>query len=246
MRLCFLHQSIARSSLRGGWRGLVGLLLIYLLLVGLASCSTARERYQAKPVRSLLKYRDSEASKLLKRTHRSGNLYINFRSTLEVDAVLMDRQLRQLIVNRYAEKFLLSERQAKVLQVEQESAFDNSIEMLVFVYEGANNLTDLTRSDAPWRILLRDDEGSLHPPSQVLRLRKHHPQYQLLEHNFAVVDRWTQAYRIKFPKLAKGILAQKVGKQPMQLIFTGIKGSVILHWQDPSLFYRLDVPAPSA
>ncbi len=225
---------------------LVNMGVLYLLAVtiagtiGTTGCSTARKRYKANTVRSLLKYRDNETARLFKRTHRSGNLYINFRPALELDAVFMDRRLREVTVKRYVDNFLLSKKQSDVLHAEQVKAFDNIIEMLVFVYEGNNKRSNLTNDDSPWRILLRDDDGRLHPPTEIKQLKKNSSQYQLLEKNFTVLDRWTQVYQITFTKLAKGVLSQQLGDQPFELIFTGIKGSVTLSWKDLSLFYRLD------
>ena len=47
-----------------------------------------------------------------------------------------------------------------------------------------------------------------------------------------------EVYQITFPKLAKGVLQEKIGDRPFQLVVTSLLGKVELIWKDVSFFYK--------
>lgn len=203
-----------------------------------AACSTAQLRESPSSIVGVLRFRDARAAALFRDTHRAGNLYQDFRPVMSVDAVPMDRRYRELYLEMLKERYLMPEAQLAPLRAEQEEAFDNHFELIVLIYGGSNEPVPLERPHSVWRVLLRDDDGHLLPPSWIEKVRTDSPVHQYLNLYFYGLDRWTQLYRIRFPKLAKAVLGQAPGREPVQLIVTGVAGTVVLSWDDPALFYR--------
>lgn len=210
-----------------------------LCMLSIAACSTARQRSAENHLRSLLHYRDDQSATLFHGNYRSGNLYLNFRPALIVDAIVLDRRYRARFAGLMRERMLVDAPGERKLLAELDAAFDEHVELLVFVYEGVYPPSALTKPESRWRILLQDDEGDHIPPSTVHKLSPQDPHYQYIEDHFIGLDRWVRAYRLIFPKLPKGRLGRASGEHPFVLIFTGIKGIVRLQWDDMSLFYRL-------
>ncbi len=214
-----------------------GLVLAGVLAAGLAGCSTARQREAPVGPTSLLRFRDPAIHDYLRHAYRTGNLYLDFRPALVVDAIVQDRQYRALWVRTLKEQFLLSEAEVSRLQAEQAQEFANHIDILVFTYEGTNEPSPLHKENSLWRLLLRDDDGQLQAPLAIERIRPGAPTYVYLEKYFFGLDRWSQVYRVRFPKLSKGRLGRPPGDHPVELIVTGVKGTVVLQWEDPAIFY---------
>jgi hypothetical protein len=212
-----------------------------VLAVGLAAastaCSTARQRAAPEGPTSLLHYRDAQTAAYFRHVYRSGNLYVDFRPALVVDAIAQDRTYRRLYVETLRQQLLLPPSEAERLHAEQAEAFETEIAILLFTYEGTAEPSRLTRANAPWRLFLRDDDGELTAPVSIQRIAEESPAYQYIDHYFRGLDRWSRMYLVTFPKLSKARLGQPVGPHPFELVVTGIKGTVTLRWEDPALFY---------
>jgi hypothetical protein len=215
------------------WRGWLAVLVAFL-----AACSTAQQRESPTSIVGVLRFRDARAAALFRDSHRAGNLYQDFRPVMTVDALPLDLRYRELYLDMLKERYLMPEAQLAPLRAEQDQEFDNNFELVVLIYGGSNEPVPLERPNSVWRILLRDDDGHLLPPSKIEKIRADSPVYQYLNLYFYGLDRWTQLYRIRFPKLAKTVVGQAPGQEPVQLIVTGVAGTVILSWADPGLFYR--------
>ncbi len=82
-------------------------------------------------------------------------------------------------------------------------------------------------------------------PATIEKLRPESPTYQYLSLYFYGMDRWAQAFKISFPKLNKTLLGQRIGSKPLELVVTGLAGTVRLVWQDPRVFYGSPNPPSS-
>lgn len=220
------HGPIARMS------------LACLLAVLVLGCSTARERHEPANIVGSLRYRDAEAEAYFDAVFRSGNLYRNFRPVLLVDAIFKDLAYRDLFVRTLRERFLLPEPEAVRMAQAQQREFDQGFDFLLFAYGGTSTQLRLTTSDAAWRILLRDDEGTLLAPEAVTLVKPDSPTYRFVALHFEGIDRWTEVYLVRFAKLAKRIVGRAPGEHPVELIVTGIPGTITLRWADPAPFYR--------
>ena len=213
-----------------------GLLLCAALAAG---CTTSRKRESPVGLGSLLQFRDAETYAYFQHVYRSGNLYLDFRPALVVDAIVKDRQYRALYVQMLKAQFLLPDAEVERLQAEQERHFETRVDILLFTYEGTNRPSRLAKKDAPWRILLRDDDGQLLTPASITKIKETSTTFLYIDKYFSGLDRWSQVYEVRFPKLSKARLGQPIGRRPFELILTGVKGTVTLKWEDPRIFYRL-------
>ncbi len=216
------------------------------LVALVAGCTTAQERTSPTSLLGTLRYRDARAAEAFQNTHRAGNLYQDFRPVMVVDAVPMDLHYRQLYLDMLKERFLLPEADMAPLQAASDKEFDNSIELVVLVYGGSNVPVPLEKANALWRVLLKDDDGQLLTPSQVEKIKQDSPVYQYVNLYFYGLDRWSQLYRIRFPKLAKTLVGTPIGKNPIELVVTGVEGTVVLQWKDTRTFYREAARAAAA
>lgn len=222
---------------RGGIRALAWFAAVLAAVALLAGCSTARRRDQPVGLTSLLHYRDPATHRYFADTYRTGNLYLDFRPALVVDAIVEDETYRRQYVEMVRERYLLSGDAAAKLAAEQRRQFETSIDVLVFIYEGTNHPTKLTGNDPLWRLFLRDDDGQLLTPQEIVRVPDGSPTYAYLQKYFYGLDRWSQVYRVRFPKLSKGVLGQPVGPHPVQLIVTSVRGTVTLQWENAGILY---------
>lgn len=221
-----------------------GALLLALLAV--AACSTARQREQPVGAGALLQYRDPATAQLFRESYRTGSLYVEFRPALLVDAIAQDRPYRARYLEMLRTRLMLPDAELARVREEQEREFTTQFSLLVMVYEGTNRPAELTRSDATWRLFLRDDDGGLHAPSAIHRIPDDHPTYLYVNQYFQGLDRWSRMYRVDFPKLTKEVIGQPVGPHPIELVVTGVRGTVTLRWGDAGRFYAPATPATPA
>ena len=234
-----MSENTTKQGGQGTRRGPVARTLLLCLLAGLLlGCSTARERHEPGSIVGSLRYRNGDAEAYFDAVFRSGNLYRDFRPVLLVDAIFQDLAYRDLFVRTLQERLLLSEPEAGRMLQAQQREFDQGFDFLLFAYGGNNTQLRLTTSDAAWHILLRDDEGTLLSPQAVTLVKPESPTYRFVESHFEGIDRWTEVYLVRFAKLAKRIIGREPGARPIELIVTGIPGSVTLRWADPAPFYR--------
>lgn len=226
------------------WRIALGALA--LLIAAGAGCSSARTRESPSNIIGNLRYRDSETEARFSRTYRSGSLYQDFRTVLLVDSIAMDLEYRQGYVAMMHKTYLLSDNDTAGMLQEQEQDFGSTFSFLVFLFGGTNRPIPLGEQISPWKVMLQDDDGQLVTPVTIERLRPENPTYQYLSVYFYGLDRWSQAFKVSFPKLNKTLLRQPLGNKPIELIVMGLPGRVRLVWQDPRVFYGAPEAAPAA
>jgi hypothetical protein len=230
------HRAGPRAP--AGARALGWALATGLLACALLACTSAQERTSPTNIVGALRFRNARAAELFANTHRAGNLYQDFRPVLVVDAVPMDLQYRRLYLATLQEHYLLPDAELAPLKAESDKEFDNGIDMIVLVYGGTNDPVPLEKPNAVWRILLRDDDGEVLAPSKTEKIRTDSTVYQYINQYFYGLDRWSQLFRVRFPKLEKSLVGKKVGPNAVQLLVTGVSGTVVLSWADTSIFYR--------
>ena len=247
------HNPVKSTTGSAGYRralrcvaGRMALGAFALLIAVGAGCSTARNRESPSNIVGNLRFRDSDTEARFSRTYRSGSLYQDFRTALLVDAIAMDLEYRRGYVSMMRKTYLLSDGDTAAMWKQQEQDFDSSMALLVFVYGGDNRPVPLGEQVSPWKVLLQDDDGQLLTPGTIERLRPENSTFQYLSLYFYGLDRWSQAFKISFPKLNKVVLRQAVGKKPIELVVTGLPGTVRLVWQDPRVFYGPTEGVPAA
>ncbi|MBI3993971.1 MAG: hypothetical protein HY342_11910, partial [Candidatus Lambdaproteobacteria bacterium] len=187
-----------------------------LALLG-AGCSTARQRDEPQNLIGNLRFRNAEAQTYFDQVYRSGNLYLDFRPVLVVDAIFKDQSFRRLYVSELQARYLLAPRDVDTLTEQNRQAFAHGMEFILFAYTGAKRDVRLNQGDAPWRIMLRDDDGQVLTPSSIRRMDANGPDFIYIDKYFYGVDRWSEGYLVTFPKLDKRLLGQAPGTGPMTL-----------------------------
>jgi hypothetical protein len=225
-------------------RLVLSLLAAGLLLTG---CTTARQRDDPANLLGNLRFRSEETFDFFHAVYRSGNLYRNFRPVMVVDTIYEDQRYRELFLRTLREQFLIPQEAVARMRGEQAEAYRNRMDFLLFVYGGTNERVDLHKAESRWKVFLRDDDGQLIAPTRLERVGEKNTVFTFLEQYFVGLDRWSEVVSVSFPKLDKALLGQEPGPHPVQLIVTGIPGTVTLTWEDPSLFYaapREDAETP--
>ena len=217
--------------------------LAMLIALGVG-CSTARRRSEPTNLVANLRFHDAATERRFARSYRSASLYEDFRTVLLADAIAMDPSYRRGFVQMVSKSYLLSDADAQAMEREQQAEFASNMSLLVFLYGGNNRPIPLGQAESPWRVLLQDDDGQILAPAAIERLRPDSPTYRYLSMYFDGLDRWSQAFKISFPKMDKVTLGLPTGKQPITLIVTGLAGTARMVWSDPSVFYG--APAPAA
>jgi hypothetical protein len=212
--------------------------LVLGIVALVAACTTARERDDPSSIRGSLRFRSAETEEHFRDSYRSGNLYLDFRPVMVADAIFQDERFRALFLKTMRDRYLLDENNlAKMVRDEQER-FDGSFEFLVFLYGGSNVPVRLNAESANWRLLLRDDDGDVLQPISMHELRENSPTYRYIQGYFSGLDRWSQLYIVRFPKLEKAVAGQRLGKRPFELLVTGVEGTITMRWDKPGQFYR--------
>ena len=219
-------------------RSMVIGVMIALLVLAMVGCSTARNRDEPSGPMSLLRFRNAEIASHLSGSYRTGSLYLDFRPVLIVDALLEDSRFYEHYLQSLTTHYFLTPEEAQRKKSEFEQRFETEVVFLVFIYEGSNDRSRLTpQEEALWRLMLKDDDGALRTPLEIGRIKPDSIEYAYLSKNFDGLDRWSQVYRVSFPKLSKGKMKLALGEHPFELIITGVKGTVLLRWPDTSTFY---------
>jgi len=218
-------------------------LLVTLLAAVLVTqgCSSARNRDEPGAM-SLLSFRDSATADYLSGSYRTGSLYLDFRPALIVDAILEDARYQAHYLQSLGTHYMLPPDDLNRMRSEFEERFATQVNLLVFLYEGRNDRSRLTpQEEALWRLMLRDDDGTLRTPLTIARIKEDSVNYAYLSKYFDGLDRWSHVYRVSFAKLSKGTLKLKLGENPFELIITGVKGTVVLRWPDVNRFYASEI-----
>jgi len=248
------HQARPRR-LKNPWRApsprscalaLAGLLSALALV---AACTSARERGNPSTISGVLRFRSAETEDHFRDSYRSGNLYLDFRPVMIADAIFQDEHYRALFLQTMRDRYLVpGENLERMVQDEQER-FDGYFEFLVFLYGGSNTPIRLNAQSANWRLLMRDDDGDLLQPVSVREIGADSHAYRYIQGYFSGLDRWSQLYIVRFPKLEKAVTGKSFGKHPFELLVTGMEGTITMRWENPGLFYRgangIQIPPPS-
>jgi hypothetical protein len=218
--------------------GALALALILSALALVAACTTARERDNPSGISGVLRFRNAETEEHFRASYRSGNLYLDFRPVMIADAIFQDERYRALYLKTMRDRYMVpGENLERMIQDEQER-FDGYFEFLVFLYGGSNTPIRLNAKTANWRLLMRDDDGDLLQPVYVHEIRDDSHEYRYIQGYFSGLDRWSQLYIVRFPKLEKAVAGQPVGKHPFELLVTGMEGTITMRWENPNQFYR--------
>jgi hypothetical protein len=225
---------------------MLGVVLAGLALV--AACTTARERADPGNISGVLRFRNAETQEHFHDSYRSGNLYLDFRPVMLADAIFEDERYRALFLKTIRDRYLLAGGNLEKMIQDEREHFDGYFEFLVFLYGGSNAPVRLNADAANWRVLLRDDDGDLLQPISMHEIRENSPTYRYIEGYFSGLDRWSQLYIVRFPKLEKSVAGQPLGKHPFELLVTGVEGTITMRWDKASQFYRgpagIQVEAP--
>jgi hypothetical protein len=150
----------------------------------------------------------------------------------------MDMQYRRDYVAMIGQRYMLSPGDTAAMLDEQERDFSSSMSLLLFLYGGNNRPIPLGDVTSQWKVLLVDDDGQTLIPDKIERLRPENPTYLYLGLYFYGLDRWSQAFKVSFPKLDKVTIGQPIGKKPVTLIITGLAGTARMVWPDAGIYYR--------
>ncbi len=249
----FSHNPVKSTTGNAGSRparlraaGWMALGALALLIASGAGCSSARTRESPSNIIGNLRFRDSDTEARFSRTYRSGSLYQDFRTVLLVDSIAMDMEYRRGYVAMMRKTYLLSDSDSATMMIEQDKDFGSNFSLLVFLYGGSNRPIPLGEQTSPWKVLLQDDDGQFLTPVTIERLRPENATYQYLSLYFYGLDRWSQAFKVSFAKLDKTLLHQTIGSKPIELIVTGLAGTVRLVWKDARVFYARPEAGPAA
>ena len=213
--------------------------LVILILFPLFGCTSARKRDQQNNLYQVLKARDYQTIEYFDQRYRSGNIYLDYGTALTLDVIFKDLDYRKKFLAEVSKFYYLAPKsQLKIWQEEQEN-YQNNFEFLLFVYGGNNRKLNLQKKSSEWKIFLKDDEGDLIRPGYIKKLKKDEREILFLGKYFYQLDRWSEVYRVKFPKLDK---SQEKSNSPMTLIISGIRGKSSLIWKDSSIFYQHEKP----
>lgn len=211
------------------------LISISVLLTLIFGCTTARQRSEEQNLYHVLKFKSSETEQFLDRQYRSGNIYLDYGTVLIVDAIYKDLSYRKRYYEEFSEVYYLEDTAKKELWKKNIEEYQNYYEFLVFIYSGGNDNVDFGNSKSQWQAFLKDDDGDILRPGEIHKLRRDVKEMVYLDKYFYPLDRWTEAYRIRFPRYN----AKQVKKDfPFQLVFSGIQGKTVMSWEDSSLFYQ--------
>lgn len=222
-------------------RRIAAVLVAGAVLAGLlatAGCSTAKRREEPSNIVGALRFRGEETREHFLHNYRSGNLYHEFRPVMVADAIFQDERYRALFLDTLRQRYLLAEDDVAPMVREQQENFDSYFEFLVFLYGGSNVPIRLNAPDSNWRLLMRDDDGDVIAPVSMQGIKVDSATYRYIGNYFAGLDRWTQAYVVRFPKLEKTLTGEKPGAGPVELLVTGLEGTITMRWEEPGMFYR--------
>jgi len=214
---------------------LVGTALAALLAAG---CSTAKQREDPGGILGTLRFRGEETRQHFLHSYRSGNLYHDFRPVMIADAIFADERYRALFLDTLRQRYLLAGADVDTMLREQQEHFDQFFEFLVFLYGGSNVPIRLNSPDTNWKLLMRDDDGDVLSPVSMQGIKVESPTYRYIQNYFSGLDRWTQPYVVRFAKLEKTVTGERVGPGPVELLVTGLEGTITMRWEDPAIFYR--------
>jgi hypothetical protein len=222
----------------GARAALVPALVSAALALALAACTTARERETPRTISGNLRFRNAETEAHFRDNYRSGSLYLDFRPAMIADAIFQDERYRALYLETLRDRLLVTPENLERLRQDEQARFDESFEFLVFLYGGSNVPVRLNHPNALWRLLLRDDDGDLLEPASMRLIPEDSPVYRYIVGYFAGLDRWSQLYLVRFPKLEKTLAGQSPGSKPFELMVTGVDGTITMRWENPAWFYR--------
>lgn len=209
------------------------------LLIGLAACSTARDRDGDTSLLDSWGEKRAVTLEHLRQSYKTGSIYLDYGTALIADGLYLDLTYRKLYLEELAQAYMLPSRQQVARWNEAKRQYKNFYEFFLVLYSGSADMPQFGRAGSAWQVMLKDDEGDLLRPVGVQQLSHQSKEYLFLKKYFKPVDRWAEVYRVRFAKLDRP--APK-GDHPFELILTGMEGRTLLRWEDRGLFYQKDDP----
>lgn len=213
----------------------LSLILIFSIL--LISCTTARNRDSEDNLYSVLQFKDAQTENQFDDIYRSGNIYLDYTTVLAVDAIYKDLDYRKRYLDELTDVYYFDQTAQQDWKETTLEEYRNTYEFLVFVYNGTIKKTRLEHASSEWQIFLQDEDGDILKPVSIKKLSLKNREMIYLDKYFYALDRWSEVFRVRFPKLHK---QQPSSQDPFELIFSGIKGKTILKWNEPDVFYQSD------
>ncbi len=200
-------------------------------------CTTTSRPYEFHPLYANIQFTDEAWKTLFREIYRRDHIYRDYRPLLIADAVFKNQAYRKRLVADLSQAHFWNDTQAQRVEQQQQEAFQNRFEFIVFLYNGTVESVKLDQADSAWKMYLKDDDGDVLQPLHVVKLKETHREVQYLKKYTHHLDRWVDVYRVSFPKLSKATLQEARGSENIQLVVSGLKGQAVLQWEDLTLFY---------
>ncbi|MDX2471226.1 MAG: hypothetical protein QNL04_11700 [SAR324 cluster bacterium] len=217
---------------------------LFLLVFTLSSCSTGGRNSGGSF--SLL---DSNAAKndklqeVLEAKVKTESIYLDYSTEMQVDALYQDLIYRLAYAKELSEVYYLADNAKAKIWRQHTQDYENFYTFVVVLYPGSNKRANFGRPSAEWQAYLKDDEGDLLRPVKIVRLDKKNRELIFLHKYLRPLDRWSQTYLVRFPKLHRNAIE---GSHAVKLIISGISGKAVIKFTDLSIFvqdrqnYQLD------
>jgi hypothetical protein len=208
---------------------------IALILMS-SACTTAKNRNQENNLYHVLKFKSAKTEQFFQGTYRAGNIYLDYGTVLIVDAIFKGVKYRRFLLQEMSDVYYYN-KQTKVEKAKKHiENYNNYFEFLVFIYGGSNDKVDFGKPRSEWQIYLKDDEGDLLRANYIRKVKRKVKEVIFLDKYFFPLDRWSEIYRVRFPKYNKP--RPQLENKKMTLIISGIRGKTKLEWKDLSVFYE--------
>ena len=212
-----------------------GWLIGWVLCLVLAGCSTARDRDYTTNLIASDAAKDAGFAALLTERFRTGSVYLDYSTILEVDALYMDLAYRRVFAQEMAKQYFYDDPTRFGEWAKETQEYENFYGFLVVVYSGTGKNLDFGSPSSHWQAFLRDDEGDVLRPNLIKKLYKNDKKLLFLQKYFVPLDRWGELYWIQFPKLHSTI---PQGSQAVELVISGIQGQARLRWEEAPIFLQ--------
>jgi len=208
------------------------------LALFLSGCSTARERDEPSNIVGNLRFKNAETQERLESSFRSGSLYREFQTELVADVIFADMDFRTQYSQTLKDRFFYADSAFQEMMAAERDSYENRFQFYLFLNSGINSKpVRLHKGNSAWKVLLKDDDGQLLAPQQVISIKADSTVFRYFEETFFGLDRWTEVYLVSFPKMDKARLIKKPGDHPIQLVLTGLAGTITTSWEDGKVFY---------
>ncbi|VAX21676.1 hypothetical protein MNBD_NITROSPINAE02-792 [hydrothermal vent metagenome] len=165
----------------------------------------------------------SQYSKEVSNRIRSAKLYRRLETVMIVDAVFIDKGLREAWVNQQSRARRLSEKQKADMLARQMDMDRSFVEFIIAVYTSEDEWNDFAEEDTRWTVLL--DSGA-NDSSSPVTIKKVKLENVIIRDHIPFDPRFRIFYRIDFPN-------NSLGSMPYNLTISSPLGAVVLDWARP-------------